>query len=161
MAKETEFSRVEWGRIRAVAEAALEEPPDARDAFIDGACGADTVLAREVRRLVGSCEAAAAASDFLAAPAPGLTAEALEERSLTLLQHALPPHYTLEREIGRGAAAAVYRAYDRRHERAVAIKFLLPGVSAFLRSDRFLREIRLTAQLTHPHILPLHDSGEA
>src|SRR5690606_40262422 len=69
--------------------------------------------------------------------------------------------YTLEREIGRGGAAVVYRAHDRRHDRDVAIKFLLQGVSAHLRSERFLREIRLTAQLTHPHILPLHDSGAA
>ena len=64
-------------------------------------------------------------------------------------------------ELGRGGMAVVYRAMDRRHARSVAIKVMRPGVLASGESaDRFLREIRFAAQLTHPHILPLYDSGE-
>ena len=159
MAQEPESTA--WPRVREVAEAALERPAAERDAFIDATCGADTALAAAVKQLVRACEAAESTADFLSAPLPGLAADVLAERTMTALQRALPEHYTLEREIGRGGAAVVYRAHDRRHDRDVAIKFLLQGVSAHLRSERFLREIRLTAQLTHPHILPLHDSGAA
>ena len=69
--------------------------------------------------------------------------------------------YTLKREIGRGGAATVYLARDERHERSVAIKLLHPELSHALGAQRFLREIKLTASLQHPHILPIHDSGES
>jgi eukaryotic-like serine/threonine-protein kinase len=64
-------------------------------------------------------------------------------------------------EIGRGAAAVVYRAVDRRHARPVAVKVFTPGTGGELAEDRFLREIRLAAGLQHPHILPVYDSGTA
>jgi serine/threonine-protein kinase len=73
----------------------------------------------------------------------------------------LAGRYRLERELGQGGMATVYLARDLRHERAVALKVLRPELAQALGADRFLREIRTTAQLTHPHILPLHDSGEA
>ena len=57
--------------------------------------------------------------------------------------------------------ATVYLAYDRKHRRDVALKVLLPGLAAFLGVERFLKEIQVAARLTHPHILALHDSGEA
>ena len=57
--------------------------------------------------------------------------------------------------------ATVYLADDKKHHRAVAIKVLLPGLAAFLGVERFLKEIQIAARLTHPHILALHDSGEA
>ena len=76
------------------------------------------------------------------------------------LQEALRTRYTLERELGRGGMATVYLARDLRHGRAVAIKVLLPDLAAELGAERFLREIAVTAALQHPHILPLHDSGE-
>jgi eukaryotic-like serine/threonine-protein kinase len=82
------------------------------------------------------------------APAPSL-ADALRNR------------YTLERELGRGGMATVYLARDLRHDRPVALKVLRPELAASLGPERFLREIRLTARLQHPHILPVHDSGEA
>jgi serine/threonine-protein kinase len=69
-------------------------------------------------------------------------------------------HYLLEREIGRGGMAIVYLARDLRHDRLVAIKVLAPE-RADWGSERFLREIRFAARLTHPHILGVHDSGEA
>ena len=74
---------------------------------------------------------------------------------------ALSARYRLEREIGAGGMAIVYLAHDLRHDRKVALKVLRPELSAILGGERFLTEIRTTANLQHPHILPLHDSGEA
>jgi serine/threonine protein kinase len=70
-------------------------------------------------------------------------------------------HYRIEREVGRGGMAVVYLAQDTRHDRKVALKTLHPEIAAALGTDRFLREIRLAARLNHPHIVPLHDSGES
>jgi serine/threonine protein kinase len=75
------------------------------------------------------------------------------------LQSGLGNRYQIERELGRGGMATVYLARDLRHERAVAIKVLRPEIALVVGSERFLREIRLAAQLRHPHILPLYDSG--
>ena len=69
--------------------------------------------------------------------------------------------YAIEREIGHGGMAVVYLARDLKHDRLVALKVLRPGLAASLGPERFLREIRLTARLEHPHILRLLDSGEA
>ena len=74
---------------------------------------------------------------------------------------ALSDRYELGRELGRGGMATVYQAADRRHGRDVAIKVLTPGLSRTIGVDRFLSEIRIAAGLTHPHILTVHDSGEA
>jgi eukaryotic-like serine/threonine-protein kinase len=68
--------------------------------------------------------------------------------------------YTIERVLGRGGMATVYRARDLRHDRAVALKVLHPEFAASIAGARFAREIRLLAGLQHPHILPLFDSGE-
>ena len=77
------------------------------------------------------------------------------------LGEALRDRYTLEREFGRGGMATVYLARDLRHDRHVALKVLHPDLAAMLGPERFEREIRLVAQLQHPHILPMLDSGEA
>jgi len=77
------------------------------------------------------------------------------------LQAAFSDRYTIERELGRGGMATVYLAQDLKHRRSVAIKVLSPELAATLGRERFLREIETAARLTHPHILPLHDSGEA
>jgi tRNA A-37 threonylcarbamoyl transferase component Bud32 len=77
-----------------------------------------------------------------------------------ILHQVLAGRYFLKREIGRGGAATVYLAHDVRHERLVAIKVLHPELSHALGAKRFLREIKLTASLQHPHILSIHDSGE-
>jgi len=74
---------------------------------------------------------------------------------------ALEGRYHIERELGAGGMATVYLAEDLKHHRKVAVKVLRPDLAATLGPERFLREIELAAQLTHPHILPLHDSGEA
>jgi len=75
------------------------------------------------------------------------------------LAMALADRYRPERELGRGGMATVYLAHDLKHNRNVALKVLRSDIAAELGSERFLREIRLIAQLHHPHILPLYDSG--
>ena len=77
------------------------------------------------------------------------------------LSSALADRYRIEREIGAGGMATVYVACDVRHERKVAIKVLHPDLAARLGSERFIREIKVTANLQHPNILPLYDSGAA
>ena len=80
---------------------------------------------------------------------------------LDRLTAALADRYRIERELGRGGMATVYLAEDLKHHRPVALKVLRPELAQVLGPDRFLREIELSARLTHPHILPLHDSGNA
>ena len=77
------------------------------------------------------------------------------------LTAALADRYRIERELGQGGMATVYLAEDVRHHRKVALKVLHPELSAVLGTERFLKEIELTANLQHPHILPLFDSGVA
>jgi serine/threonine protein kinase len=88
-------------------------------------------------------------------PAGDLTARAVP------LAAALADRYRITRELGAGGMATVYLAEDVRHHRKVAVKLLHPELSAVLGSERFLKEIELTAGLQHPHILPLFDSGSA
>jgi eukaryotic-like serine/threonine-protein kinase len=81
--------------------------------------------------------------------------------SLETLKAALADRYQIDREIGSGGMATVYLARDLRHQREVALKVLKPELGAVLGTDRFLSEIRVTANLQHPNLLPLFDSGEA
>jgi serine/threonine-protein kinase len=80
---------------------------------------------------------------------------------LERLQSSLADRYRIEQELGRGGMAIVYLAVDLKHERKVALKVLRPEFAASIAAERFVLEIRTTAQLSHPNILPLHDSGEA
>ena len=85
----------------------------------------------------------------------------MADTPLERLQAALADRYTIERELGRGGMATVYLAHDVKHHRKVALKVLLPELAAVLGADRFLNEIRVTANLHHPNIVQLYDSGEA
>ncbi len=80
---------------------------------------------------------------------------------LDRVKRALVDRYDVERELGQGGMAVVYLARDRKLDRSIALKVLRPELAASLGSDRFLREIEVAAKLTHPHILPLYDCGEA
>lgn len=99
-------------------------------------------------------------------PRPAVTGERAStaqqsEEQFERLKQALAGRYRIERVIGQGGMATVYLADDLRHQRKVAVKVLQPELAAVLGAERFLNEIRVTANLQHPHILPLHDSGEA
>jgi serine/threonine protein kinase len=76
------------------------------------------------------------------------------------LQDELRDRYVVQRELGRGGMATVYLAHDLKHDRKVAVKVLRPELAAVLGAERFLAEIRVTANLQHPNLLPLFDSGE-
>ena len=77
------------------------------------------------------------------------------------LSTALAGRYKIERHLGEGGMANVYLAEDLKHDRKVAVKVLRPELAAVLGAERFVQEIKTTANLQHPHILPLFDSGEA
>ena len=77
------------------------------------------------------------------------------------LSTALADRYRIERHLGEGGMATVYLAEDLKHKRKVAVKVLRPELAAVLGAERFIQEITTTANLQHPHILPLHDSGDA
>ncbi|HEX6941590.1 MAG TPA: protein kinase, partial [Gemmatimonadaceae bacterium] len=81
--------------------------------------------------------------------------------SVSRLSAALADRYRIERELGAGGMATVYLAQDVKHDRKVALKVLKPELAAVLGAERFVVEIKTTASLQHPHILPLFDSGES
>src|SRR5438093_5923596 len=83
-----------------------------------------------------------------------------EARPTLRLKEALVDRYTLERQLGAGGMATVYLAHDVRHNRKVAIKVMHAELAALIGPERFLKEIETTANLQHPHILPLFDSGQ-
>ncbi len=85
---------------------------------------------------------------------------ASNQESEERLKAVLADRYLIEREIGEGGMATVYLGRDLKHNRQVAIKVLAPHLAQTLGAERFLKEIEFTANLQHPHILPLHDSGE-
>jgi serine/threonine-protein kinase len=85
----------------------------------------------------------------------------MQPAEVGLLRVALAGRYRIERELGQGGMAVVYLAEDLKHRRRVAVKVLRPELAQSIGSSRFLREIEIAAQLSHPHILPLFDSGEA
>lgn len=102
---------------------------------------------------------------MLAVPFPsaveGLLPPNVTPSPLDRIRTAIADRYTIEREVGRGGMATVYRARDERHGRAVAIKVLHAELAEAVGTERFLREVQITAGLAHPHILPLLDSGAA
>ncbi len=150
-----------WREIEQVLDRALDLPADARAAFLESTCGADVALRDEVERLLRANDRA---GDFLEQPLlrvpflgtdAGSLAPALSAPGTTIAGR-----YALEREIGRGGMATVYLARDVKHSRPVAIKVIDSELARRIGAGRFLREIEITANLQHPHILPLHDSGE-
>ncbi|PYP81267.1 MAG: hypothetical protein DMD35_02065 [Gemmatimonadetes bacterium] len=84
----------------------------------------------------------------------------MPEAPVDRLTTRLADRYRIERELGSGGMATVYLAFDVRHARKVALKVLKPELAAVIGAARFLAEIKTTANLQHPHILSLHDSGE-
>lgn len=143
-------------RLERLYEHALTLPPDERRAFVDRECEDDALLREELLSLL---EDGAGGETFL--EDVGRLVEPEGGSLAARLSEALRGRYRIDGRIGVGGMAEVYRAMDLRHERLVALKVLRPALAAILGSRRFLAEIKTTANLQHPHILPLYDSGEA
>ena len=145
-----------WKSLEPLIDAAADLPRDRQAAFLDQACGDDLRLRAEVEHLLLHYERDDTLLDHPAAQ---------RFESLLGVVAFQPPelingNYRIERKLGQGGMATVYLAHDVRHDRKVAVKVLHPELSAAFRSEQFLAEIRTMAQLQHPHILQLHDSGE-
>jgi serine/threonine-protein kinase len=154
--------------LRAVAEA-LDLPPESRAEWVAGRF-ADPARRAAAEKLLRACEQAAE-SPVLDTPAAQFAAPILaeiEHQQAAIpqqLETSLAGRYTIERELGRGGQATVYLARDERHGRPVALKVLhppgVPDDGPASGAARFQREIEFAARLSHPHILPLYDSGAA
>jgi serine/threonine protein kinase/tetratricopeptide (TPR) repeat protein/TolB-like protein len=153
------YSPERWRTLEPLLDAALELPLERRPAFLDDACGGDVALRSELVVLLDECTQDDTGLGLLAVERFASLLD--DHHELNHLRAALASHYALERELGRGGMGTVYLARDLRHERMVAVKVLAPELAGGTSAARFLDEIRLTARLRHPQILPLFDSGVA
>jgi tetratricopeptide (TPR) repeat protein len=141
----------EWAEVERLFDAALDHPPADRLAWL-----ATATRDPELRALVARMLAAHATE--------GPLDRLLDVSPLSIrarLEAALDDRYEIDEEIGHGGMATVYRARERKHERPVVLKVLKPETAVAFGAERFLAEIHVAAQLSHPHILALLDSGEA
>jgi len=143
-----------WERIQELFDAALELAPEARTAYVHERAE-DSTLRTEVLTLLEAHEARGRLDSI----ADRLDASSTD--AAVRLPPVLSGRYSIEREIGRGGMATVYLAHDQKHDRQVALKVLRSELALAVRAEQFVREIAIAAKLAHPHILPLHDSGEA
>jgi TolB-like protein/tRNA A-37 threonylcarbamoyl transferase component Bud32 len=157
----------QWETAKSLFQSALERPLGERQAFVEHATAEDPAIRREVLSLLSNA-GDTSIPDVRTAVAEAIAKLVRDDRGLLeglgpppQLVAALEDRYEIQREIGRGGMATVYLAQDLRHHRHVAIKVLHPELAALLGATRFLQEIKLTANLHHPHLLPLFDSGDA
>ena len=151
-----------WERIEELFADALERPPEQRAAYV-AAAEADPAVSGAVLSLLQAHQRRGrldSIADQLRALRPAAAAIPLADL-VDRLRAGLGGRYRVERELGRGGMAIVLLAEDVKHRRKVALKVLQPDLALSLGAGRFLQEIAIAAQLAHPHILPLHDSGEA
>ena len=142
-----------WKQIKDIVAEALEMPRDEQDAYVAQTCAGDAELRAEVESLL------AAAEDTGSLPDARVAIATIAERSI--LEAALGQQYEIVRQLGRGGMGAVYLARERALERFVAIKVLRPDLAdAHEARERFRREARIAAHLSHQGILPLHTFGE-
>lgn len=150
-----------WRAVEALLDRALELPPAEREAFLAEASSGDAALREDVSAWVHACERVEHTGHWIDRPASERLASLWEEDDdIDVLASELSERYELREEVGRGGMGVVYRARDVRHDRTVALK-VLSGTSGVVEGARFRREIRLTAGLQHPHVIPVFDSGEA
>src|SRR5437667_5240022 len=155
-----------WQRIKAVFDAAVSLPAGERARFLDRACGADAALRAEVESLLAASDPEAA---WLGTPSVRGTAPAAGPKEterdalLDALRKATLGEYEIQAEVGRGGMATVYLANDLALDRKVAIKMLAPALLLMGEGmvERFKREARTAAALTHPHIIPIYTVKEA
>ncbi len=143
--------------MAALVETLLDTPPEHRSGLITEMSGDDPRRRADLEDLLAECERDAPLLSRPAAEAFG----ALFDDDATPFPDALADRYRLQRELGRGGMATVHLATDLKHGRDVAVKVVHPILASAWGADRFLREIEIVAQLQHPNIVPLFDSGEA
>ncbi|HXW16391.1 MAG TPA: serine/threonine-protein kinase, partial [Terriglobia bacterium] len=147
-----------WKRIDSLLHAALDRPPAERQAFLRRECAGDEALEREVRSLIASDREA---GSFLDHPVVERPAEGLEESTVTLLAGQTISHYRILEILGAGGMGVVYKAYDTRLERTVALKFLPPHLRHNQElKQRLKEEARAASTLDHPNIVVIHDIDE-
>ena len=145
-------------QIASLLDALLDAPPNQRGPLLDKLSGGDATRRLQLQQLIDDCERDA---PLLDRPAGEQFAELLLHGRSTPFPAALADRYRVARELGRGGMATVYLARDLKHARDVAVKVVHSELTPALGSARFLREIEIAAQLRHPHIVPLYDSGDA
>ena len=151
------LSRERWKVVEPLLDTALDLDPEDRPAFLDRICRGDAALRAEVMSLLAACESG---SSMLESPAAVAFAPLLDKAEVAAPPSMLGGRYRIVRELGRGGMATVYLADDPKHGRQVAVKTLHTEIARAIGRERFIREIEIAARLSHPHILPLHDSGE-
>jgi eukaryotic-like serine/threonine-protein kinase len=149
----TRLTPERWRQVEAIFLATRDREPNERAPFLEQSCGADVALRHEVESLLAADQGA---TGFL--NPPGALVPPVSDLE-AVLRAELAGRYTIEHELGRGGMATVFLAQDLKHHRAVAVKVLRPELAAAIGPERFLREIEIAAGLSHPHILPLFDSG--
>ena len=154
---ESSSSPESWQSLAALVDTLLDTPPEQRARLIAELSGDDLRRRAELEGLLAECERDA---PLLSRPAAEAFC-ALFDDDAAPFPEALADRYRLERELGRGGMATVYLATDLKHGRDVAVKVVHPILASAWGADRFLREIEIVAQLQHPNIVPLYDSGEA
>jgi Tol biopolymer transport system component len=146
-----------WPQLASLIDAVLDTAPEHRAALVAALSRGDPARRSELERLVAQCERE---PPLLSRPAAECFAGLLDDGTARFPE-ALAERYRVTRELARGGMATIYLARDLKHARDVAVKVVHPAVALVVGSERFLREIEIAAQLHHPHIVPLYDSGDA
>jgi serine/threonine-protein kinase len=156
----TRFGGDRWTELEPLLDQLLDAEPERRSRELVRLHSDDPQLAEEVERLL---HAIAESEQYLREAAANYASPLISEvgGGDELSPGTRLGGYEIIKQLGRGGAATVYLAQDPKHDRRVAVKVARAEVAAVLGAERFLREIRFAAQLQHPNILPLHDSGES
>ena len=152
----SELSADQWRQLESFIDALLDTPPERRAALFAKVSGGDPDRRAELERLIAACERT---YPLLDQPAAERFAALIDPGPLRP-DDLVAGRYRIENEIGRGGMATVYLAHDLKYARDVALKVVRSELVASVGSKRFLREIEIAAQLRHPNIVPLFDSGE-
>ena len=147
-----------WATIKRLHQAALDEEPGQRAAYLDEACAGDEALRSEVQELLAYEQHAAS---FMETPAVEIAAKSMHGEPDPLIGRSLG-HYCVESLLGAGGMGEVYLARDPRLERRVALKILPPDLIGDVdRLQRFTREAKAASALNHPNVATIHDIGES
>jgi len=149
--------RQRWSELASLIDTLLDTAPKDRAALIAELSAGDASRRAELEELLAECERE---PRLLTRTAPEIFAAMFDDDAAEF-PAALAERYSVEKELGRGGMATVYLARDLKHRRDVAVKVVHPRLTSAVGAGRFLREIEIVAQLQHPHIVPLYDSGEA